>query len=309
MIIVDGLVLEEWGDTARGFRCHSIRKSFLSALYGIHVREERIDLYDTLEELGIDDHKPLSPIEKQATVGDLLKARSGVYHPALYESPSMAAMRPKRGSHRPGTFWYYNNWDFNALGTIFEQQTKTRIFEQFKRRIADPLEMEDFRLEDTSYFRGPVSIHAAYPFRMSTRDLARFGLLFGRKGKWRGQQIVPREWVAESTRSYSDAGQAGGYGYMWWVAVEGRHFPFVHLSKGVFSARGAGGHVLLVVPDADLVIVHRVDTDAPVRRQVTAAQLGRLFRRILKSRIRPDEPQAQPSSRSSRIRYRGVEKP
>ena len=286
LIVVDGVVLAQWGDTARRFRCHSIRKSFLSALYGIQVWEEQIHLSDTLQELRIDDTPPsLTLIEKQATVGDLLKARSGVYHPALYETPSMAAMRPKRGSHLPGTFWYYNNWDFNVLGTIFEQQTKTKIREGFKRRIADPLQMEDFQLEDAGYVRGTDSIHPAYPFRMSARDLARFGLLFLRDGEWRGKQIIPREWIAESTRSYSDAGQAGGYGYMWWVAVDGKHFPLVNLKEGAFSARGAGGQVLLVVPYSNLVIVHRVDTDAPIRRSFSARQLGRLFRLILDAKI------------------------
>ena len=142
MIIVDGLVLNQWGQTTRRFRCHSIRKSFLSALYGIHVKEGRIDLSKTLQTLGIDDIDPsLTSLEKEATIEDLLKARSGVYHPALYETDAMAALRPERGSHLPGAFWYYNNWDFNALGTIFEQETKTRIFEEFQRRVADPLEM------------------------------------------------------------------------------------------------------------------------------------------------------------------------
>ena len=105
----------------------------------------------------------MSGVEKGATLADLLKARSGIYHPALYETPEMAAGRPARGSYSPGTFWYYNNWDFNALGTIYEQVVKASIFEEFKSRIADPLEMEDFRIADGSYVRGPASIHAAIP--------------------------------------------------------------------------------------------------------------------------------------------------
>ena len=60
--------------------------------------------------------------EKEATVRDLLVARSGVYHIAQEEAPAMAAARPKRNSHPHGTFWYYNNWDFNALGTISKSE-------------------------------------------------------------------------------------------------------------------------------------------------------------------------------------------
>jgi len=161
MVVVNGSVLDEWGETAKRFNVHSIRKSFLSALYGIQVWEGRIHLSRTLADLGIDDRGSLTAIETRATVADLLKARSGIYHPALYETPEMAAARPARGSYPPGGFWYYNNWDFNALGTIYERAAKTSIFEDFKSRVADPLEMEDFRIEDGSYVRGPESIHAA----------------------------------------------------------------------------------------------------------------------------------------------------
>ena len=62
------------------------------------------------------------------------------------ESLDMRAARPIRGSHDPGTFWYYNNWDFNVLGTIFRQETGADIFEDFKKQFAVPLQMEDFRV-------------------------------------------------------------------------------------------------------------------------------------------------------------------
>jgi CubicO group peptidase (beta-lactamase class C family) len=289
VIVTGGMILDQWGDTTRRFQCHSIRKSFLSALYGIHVKRGEIKLSKTLQQLGIDDNEPsLTPVEKKASVADLLKARSGIYHPALYETPAMAVMRPPRGSHPPGTFWYYNNWDFNALGTIFEQETGTGIFGDFERRIARPLQMEDFRLEDTRYFRGEASIHAAYPFRMTARDMARFGLLYLRRGSWRGKEIVPEEWIAESIKSYSDAGESGGYGYMWWVAVNGRHFPNVRLENGTYSARGYGGHYVVVIPKRDLVIVHRANTDPPFQ-PVYQEDFGKLLKMILDS-----SPSAQP---------------
>lgn len=286
MVVTDGRVLAEWGETARRFNVHSIRKSFLSALYGIHVHEGRINLALTMKELGIDDNEPsLTDAEKQATVHDLLKARSGIYHPALYETASMKAARPARFSHAPGTFWYYNNWDFNALGTIFERLTKTNIFHEFKARIADPIGMQDYRVEDGSYVTGSDSVYPAYPFRMTARDMARFGLLFLRNGLWKGRQIVPPAWVKESTTSYSDAGASGGYGYLWWVAVNGRHLPGVELPDGSYSARGAGGHYILVIPAYDLVIVHRVNTDIQ-GRSVSAAEFGRLVKLILEARPR-----------------------
>ncbi|HEY3383068.1 MAG TPA: serine hydrolase [Vicinamibacterales bacterium] len=284
MVVVQGKVLDEWGRTDAKYNIHSIRKSFLSAMYGIHVRQNRIDLAKTLEQLGIDDNEPsLNAAEKTATVHDLLKARSGVYHPALYETPAMKAARPARNSHAPGTFWYYNNWDFNALGMIFERAVKNSIYREFQTRIAGPIGMQDYILDDGQYFTGADSVYAAYPFRMTARDMARFGLLFLRQGSWRGTEVVPKDWVAESTASYSDAGQSGGYGYLWWVAVEGRHFPGVVMPKGSYSARGAGGHFILVVPEYDMVIVHRVNTD--IRgRQVSGEQFGKLVQLIFDAR-------------------------
>jgi len=291
MIVQGGRVVDEWGETTRRFNVHSIRKSFLSALYGIHVADGCVDLSKTMEELGVDDNEPsLSAEEKRATVHDLLKARSGVYHPALYETPAMAAARPKRGSHAPGTFWYYNNWDFNVLGTLFERSTKTNLFREFAASIAEPIGMDDFRIKDGAYVSGRDSVYPAYPFRMTARDMARFGLLFLRNGKWLDRQIIPASWVADSVKSYSDAGESGGYGYLWWIAAGGKHLPGAVLPDGSYSARGAGGHYILVVPPRDLVIVHRVNTD--VRgNNVSSAQFGRLVQLILDANTKAEVSQ------------------
>lgn len=286
MIIDDGRVISEWGETTRKFNVHSIRKSFLSALYGIAVAKGSIKLTSTLEKLGIDDNDPpLTSIEKQARVIDLLKARSGIYHPALYETQGMKLRRPQRGSHPPSSYWYYNNWDFNALGTIYETQTGSSLFQSFNDLIAMPLQMEDFTLADTQYIQGPDSVHSAYPFRMTARDMARFGLLYLRGGVWNGKQIIPATWVQESTTAYSVAkGNGGcGYGYLWWVAVNGNPFPNVELEDGSFWAEGFGGHLIVVIPSLNVVIVHRVNTDIK-GASVSFEQFGELLHLILQAR-------------------------
>jgi len=57
----------------------------------------------------------------------------------------MIARRPERSSPAPGTFWYYNNWDFNALGTIFDQLSgEESIYTEFEKRIAGPIGMQDY---------------------------------------------------------------------------------------------------------------------------------------------------------------------
>lgn len=281
MIVQGGRIIDEWGDTKKKYQCHSIRKSLLSALIGIEVERGNIDLGMTLDELGIDDNPPvLSEAERRATVGDLIRARSGVYHPAHYESPEMIASRPLRGSHAPGSYWYYNNWDFNVLGTIFEQTSQSTIYEEFDRQIAKPIRMEDFEVTDFAYVGGTKSIHPAYPFRMSSRDLARFGLLYLAGGRWENRQLVPKSWVIESTARHSWVGLDLGYGYMWWNAPRGGGLPGMSLDGYSFAASGNRGHLVIIMPFANLVVVHRVDTDRPEIR-ATNPELGALLRLIL----------------------------
>ncbi len=291
VIVDDGVIVSQWGATETKFNVHSIRKSFLSALYGIAVAKGQIDLSATLDQLGIDDNEPsLTPVEKQARVIDLLKARSGIYHAALYETPTMRAEKPQRGAHPPRSFWSYNNWDFNALGTIYEKQTHDTIYHAYDEQIAQRIGMEDYDPKEQEYVTGPDSIHRAYPFRMTARDMARFGLLYLRNGKWRDQQVIPAQWVRESTTAYSVAdGNArdnySGYGYLWWVAVNGNHYPKVEVPDGSFSAWGAGGHFIAVMPALNLVVVHRVNTDDPAKK-VTLEQFGELLRLILAAKSR-----------------------
>src|SRR5258708_1448030 len=150
MIVQGGREVASRGDIPRRFHCHSVRKSFLSALMGPYVEDGTIDLSVTLAALGIDDVEGLSPKEKQATIYDLLTARSGIYHPAGYETQWMQSIKPKRHSQSPGTCWCYGNWDFNALGTIFTKLTGRGIHEAFRDIIARPLGMEDCRRERPS---------------------------------------------------------------------------------------------------------------------------------------------------------------
>ncbi len=287
MVIYRGAVLIAWGDTQRRYRCHSMRKSIMSALYGIYVEKGRIDTAKTIKQLNIDDKQGLTETEKEARIIDLLKARSGVYHPAAGETKSMKRQRPKRGSHRRDTFWYYNNWDFNTLCTIFKQETGLDFFQAFNKDIAQPLQMEDFDLKHTHYlYERDNSIHPAYLFRMSARDLGRFGLLFQRKGRWKGHPLIPAAWVAESTGKHSNTGwRRSNYGYMWWV----NHKPrFKDL--GMFSAYGVGGQRLHVLPGAQLVFVHRVDTYN--NKKIKDKEIYRLLNMILDAKI--SEPKRSP---------------
>lgn len=280
MALYDGKVFLSFGNISQKYLIHSIRKPLLCALYGIYVKRGLIDLDKSLDELGIDDIPPgLTSIEKQATVRDLLMSRSGVYHEAAAEAQVMIKTRPERGSHAPGTFFYYNNWDFNVLGTIFERQTGKKIFEAFKEEIADPIGMQDFLLTDCRYqYEWNKSKYPAYHFRMTARDMARFGLLYQNNGKYGDLQIIPPEWIKESTTPYSINNLDGdGYGYMWSIIPEESGF-----GNGFYHT-GTGVHLLAVLPETKLVLVHRVDTDKDF--DITWNEIRQLMYMIAEARI------------------------
>ncbi len=266
MMLHDGKVFLEWGDVEVNYQAHSIRKPFLNALIGLAVEEGEIDPDDTLGDLGIDDIPPsLTAEELTATVRMLVMSRSGVYHEAAGETQDMIDKRPERGSHEPGTFFYYNNFDFNSLGTIYRQETGEDIFDAFQRRIAGPIGMEDFDAAQCWYSYEPEkSEHPVYKFRMSARDMARFGALYQQNGRWRGEQLVPADWVEESTTAHSvaDSASGTGYGYMWGVFPEGSLVEELIGHTGFYHT-GIGVHSLVVIPGLELVVVQRMDTDDP----------------------------------------------
>ncbi|MDQ3280000.1 MAG: beta-lactamase family protein [Acidobacteriota bacterium] len=288
ILVQHGEVIDQYGPVEQLNSLHSARKSIVSAMFGIASNEKKVRLGSTLARLHINDVEPsLTPTEKTATVRNLLMARSGVYHAALGESPAMKKGKPARGSHAPGTFWYYNNWDFNALGTILNHATGQSLFDYFRDRIAIPLQMQDFEDAAQRYVSGEESRHDYYDFRLSARDMARFGYLFLQQGCWNGKQIVPAQWVKESTRPYSDTVSdvfpqgMGFYGYMWWIAHEGKFIPNAHVPDGSFAALGVGPQVILVVPEKDIVFVHRTNTSAEDAKLIPTPKVGTLIEMVV----------------------------
>ena len=283
LVIDHGVLVHSYGDIDKPMNLASVRKSVLGLLTGMQVDSGAIDLDQTLADLDIDDKEGLTPTERGATVRQLLQSRSGVYHPAAYETPEARRLRPVRGSHAPGAFFYYNNWDFNALGTIFERRAGKTVFEALQRDLAEPLQFQDFRpAEDTRWVRERASEHPAYVMHLSARDLARVGLLAARNGRWGDRQLVSAAWIAESTVSYSTVSPGwSGYGYLWWVPL--RAFPFWTRGPHQLSmAVGDGGQFMLVDRERDLVVVHRMDNDRVWfrRERVTIEQFAELAARI-----------------------------
>lgn len=262
MAVLRGRVLFDYGDLEVVSYSASVRKSILAMLYGRYVESGVIDLQATLGQLGIDDNLGLLPIEKQATVHDLLRARSGVYHPRSQTGDNWMSA-PPRGSQVPGTYYLYNNWDFNALGSIFVVTTGKTPYEALETDFARVLEMEDFSLENQRWGGNmALSRHRAYYFYLSTRDMARLGLLMLRNGNWNGDQVIPEAWMEQMlfpwtpSREMNPASrrsQGLGYSYLWWLREAGEESPYY----GSYAGHGAGGQFIMVVPELDLVFAHK----------------------------------------------------
>jgi CubicO group peptidase (beta-lactamase class C family) len=288
MLVHRGVVIREFGDVSRVSNIASARKSVLSILIGMQVDQGRFPLDKTLAELGIDDKEGLSPAERSATVRQLLQGRSGIYHPAAYEAASMKVGRPARGAFRPGENFNYNNWDFNAAGTIYRQATGRTVFEALRDDLAHPLQLQDYEFATAGYYQAePMSVHPAYVMRLSTRDMARIGLLMSRGGTWNGKPLVSRAWVEESTRSYSEIRPGSGYGYMWWVGISDRYNARLRFPGPVYMAIGNLGQYILVDPVRDIVFAHKVNFEGLSNGEVTAAQFVELLARVLEARIEP----------------------
>jgi CubicO group peptidase (beta-lactamase class C family) len=287
VIVHNGRMVAGWGDIQRRVRVHSVRKSFMSALYGIAIDRGQVDPRWTLQQLGIDDLPPsLTPQEKQATVRDLLMARSGIYHDAASETRSMREKRPSRGSHVPGTFWYYNNWDFNALGTILRQITRIDTFQALEEQIARPIGMS-FTAQHGRYVTVQRSSHPAYHLYLTAPDMARFGWLFLNRGRWGDRQVVPSRWVEESTRIWSPNARSGvGYGYMWWMAMD-KQFR-TDMGPGAFSARGSGGQFIVVAPARGIVIAHLNDQEE--NDKLESGQFNELMQYVFNAAPRSTAP-------------------
>jgi CubicO group peptidase (beta-lactamase class C family) len=212
-----------------------------------------VTLEKTLAEMNIDDVPGLTDAEKRATARHHITSRSGVYHPASNAGDDLASA-PPRGSQQPGTYQLYSNWDFNAIGYVFEQETGRNIFDALESDLARPLGFQDWnRAMHRKNGDSTKSRYLAYHMHLSTRDMARIGYLMLREGNWNGRQLVPRDWVRETTRPVTrvwemnpDRHRNGpfGYGYLWWIwDGEWNTGPY----EGGYSGLGAVGQHITVL--------------------------------------------------------------
>ena len=294
-VSVRGRLIFEYGDVKLVSKVASVRKSVLGMLYGNYWAAGKIDLSKTVEQLGLTDVQPFLPVEKEATLHHLLTARSGVYLPTANEE--LTVLSPRRGSQAPGTYFQYQNWDFNAAGTAFETLTGKDIFVALEEDLAKPIGMQDFdRSRQRKNDEMPITRHPEYAMYLSTRDMARLGLLMLADGNWNGKQVMPKGWAGRITTLVTSSQdlhpmaigahrtQIGrwGYGMLWWVwdapvwlgTLTG---PY----QGAYTAIGANGQYITVLPAMELVLAHKVDFDEHGSRRISPSEFHTILQMVI----------------------------
>ena len=161
----------------------------------------------------------------------------------------------------------YSNWDFNAAGAVFERETGIDIYDSLEEPRAMPLGCQDWhRSAQRKSGNLEISRNPAYHMWISTRDMARIGYVRLREGRWENEQVIPQDWVRRISSVVTPLEEMNpvrrrdgyfGYGYMWWVLDGPRTVgPF----EGAYTARGAVGQWITVMPAVDLVIAHKTNS-------------------------------------------------
>lgn len=288
LIVENGRIVFSYGDITKVLPIADVRLACLNAIYGYHMAQQHFDLGATLGDLGVQETPPLTKAEKKVALGSLMESRHRIFRPAALDDHESDYLSPPDYAH---LVWRYNTWGFNALASIFEKVTHEHVVHAFDEHIAESIQMEDFKgFRHASDVYSSHSEHRASTLSMSARDLARLGVLYANEGAWAGKQILPAKWVQRSTTAYSspvnsimDESEAGGFGWLWWVANRGVHFPGAVLPKGSYSARGEGGQYLVVIPAYQWVIVHLNNIYADPR-VVTPTEFGEALAWVMRAK-------------------------
>lgn len=241
----------------------SMAKSILHALYGIAVRQGKVDIHAPAP-LWRDAQDPRSAV----TVDMLLRMSSGLafgefdFLPPsdltsmLFLAPDCARYAARMPLKYPAdTVWAYASGSSNILSLILRQIYGDDAYYALPyRELFGRIGMRSAVVEADASGTYVFSsfLHA------TARDFARFGLLYMHDGVWRGERILPEGWCAYA-RSATPTAAHGQYGAHWWLPsskerarAEARGVP---LPGDTFHASGFEGQKIVVIPSRRLVIV------------------------------------------------------
>jgi CubicO group peptidase (beta-lactamase class C family) len=172
--------------------------------------------------------------------------------PPMEQSPDWVAyMLDLPMASAPGSQFNYCSGSVHLLSAILEQASGLNARSFANQRLFAPLGIPDASPTDWGTDPQGVTL-GGYGLSLTPRELAKLGFLFLHGGRWDGQQIVPADWVAQSTRQQTTKEDGTGYGYLWTV------YP----AEGRYAALGRGGQHIHVVPGLNLVVVTTAALDS-----------------------------------------------
>jgi CubicO group peptidase (beta-lactamase class C family) len=294
IVVRRGYVAAEWGDTRRTDMTFSITKTFVTTVTGLAWQRGLIRNLDDR----VRDYLPAreaedlfgSPHNGRITWDHLLRQTSD-WSGTLWDMPDWAdrpvgaspADHRNRPMHAPGTFFKYNDVRVNLLALCALHVWRQPLPQILHEEIMDPIgasstwrwhgyenswvELDGVRMQSVSgggHFGGGLFI--------SAWDLARFGYLFLRNGRWAGREIVAEKWI-ELARTPGPANAT--YGFANWYLNPGRRvMPAAPASSVTF--RGNGANIVYLDWEHDLVVVVRWIKSSEALNQFIARVLAAL---------------------------------
>jgi len=273
LIVKNGFIVAEWGETTRVDMTFSVTKSFLSTVVGLMWQKGLIrDVTDLVKEYVPTTELFEGPHNSKITWEHLLRQTSD-WQGTLWGKPDWAdrpvgqtpADWPNRKLNEPGTFYKYNDVRVNVLALAALHVLRRPLPEFLREEVMEPIgasstwrwygyENSWIDLDGRRVQSMTGGGHWGGGMFISSRDMARFGYLFLRNGKWKDRQIVPPKWI-DMARSPGPANPS--YGYMNWFLNSGPKPDFENAPRTAVTFKGNGTNLIYIDWENDLVVVIR----------------------------------------------------
>jgi CubicO group peptidase (beta-lactamase class C family) len=270
MIIKNGYIVAQWGDIERVDMTFSVTKSFLSTTAGLAVDQGLIKSVTEPVKNYVWDGSFAGQHNSKITWDHLL-TQSSDWSGTLFDQADWADRPPKEGGiddwknrklNEPGTVFKYNDVRVNLLSYALLQVWRKPLPMVLKEKIMDPIgasttwrwfgyDNSFVNLDGLMMQSVSGGGHHGGGLFISAKDMAKFGLLFLRNGKWKTQQLVSEKWI---NTAHMPSSSNKDYGYMWWMNTSKK---WKDVSPEIYYALGAGGNYIVVDNEHDLLIVTR----------------------------------------------------
>jgi CubicO group peptidase (beta-lactamase class C family) len=259
----------------------SMAKSITSLLIGAAIKEGKIQ---SIEE-PVGNYLPEFKTGDKAKVRivDLLTMSSGSNWDESYANPLSVTTELYYGHnaykvaagvsivHPPGTRHSYKSGDTQLLGLILEKATGKSLSAYASEKLWQPMGAEHAALWSTDRIGGSEKAYCC--FNSNARDFARLGRLMLDSGRWKGNEIIPRDYYLQSIKPCMIPDDKGErctyYGYQWWI---------VPSRPEIFYARGILGQYVIVIPSKKTVIVRLGKKRSEKRIDNAPAEVDALIR-------------------------------